>query len=85
MQGLSVRRHHEQRLKIIWQKRLKTFSPDCFEGKTEKQIQRIVGRRIYTPVLCSCRMCGNARKHYRQRTFKESLHFLELDEGMSEL
>jgi hypothetical protein len=85
MQGLSVRRHHEQRLKAIWQKRLKAFSPDCFVGKTEKQIKRIVGRKIHTPAQCSCHMCGNARKYFHQRSFKESLHFLELCEGVSEL
>lgn len=77
MQDLSVRRHHEQRLKIRWAKRL--------SRDRETFTARDVGRRIHTAALCSCHMCGNARKHFHRRTFKEALHFLELSEGLSEL
>lgn len=58
----SVRRHHITRLKKIRSKYYWSW-----DYKNPKQ----VGKLVHTPALCSCHMCGNPRKHFRQRSFSE--------------
>ena len=37
---------------------------------------KIVGFRARTPTPCSCSMCGNPRKYFKQKTRKEVLAYL---------
>jgi hypothetical protein len=53
---------------------------------SESKIDRIIKRVSETRQPCSCHMCGNARKLWKQKSLKEkkfelsSKEFLELDE-----
>lgn len=69
MRGLAFRRFQERKKKM-W---VSThFKNHWLGGITPGQI----GIRAHSPAICSCHMCGNPRKHFKQRTIQE-LRFLE--------
>lgn len=71
----AVRRHHTSRLKKNranywnWQSK----DPRC------------LGMVVHTPKLCSCFMCGNARKFYRRLDIDEISHLEILKYEMCEV
>ena len=32
---------------------------------------RMVGKKAHTPAMCSCHMCGNPRKYWKEKTIQE--------------
>lgn len=66
--GIAFRRHHYNRLKAkrinkhYWSKGY----TDC-NGWNE----RFLGMAVNTPKNCSCYMCGNPRKHWKDITLQE--------------
>jgi hypothetical protein len=62
MSGRSDRRHHIERLK---KKRRKYWS--WGENKSD----RAIGMLVHTPKTCSCHMCGNPRKYWKEKTIQE--------------
>jgi hypothetical protein len=52
----------------------KTFKYHYMTELTEAGI----GIRAHTPAICSCHMCGNPRKHWKQVTLQERKHEVEL-------
>ena len=32
---------------------------------------RMVGKKAHTPAMCSCYMCGNPRKYWKEKTIQE--------------
>lgn len=75
----TLRRHHIARLKnarkkyqtVLWCK--------------ESPYARRLGMAIQTPKLCSCFMCGNARKWWKQRTIPELRDFERFEYDMEEV
>jgi hypothetical protein len=60
----ALRRHHFNRMKRKYLKqKFWFFSPD----------DRIIGITARTPAQCSCYMCGNPRKHYKEKTIQEKI------------
>lgn len=62
MRSRGIRRHHEERVKS----RVKSYYGGHAAGDS-----RSIGRIAHTRRLCSCRMCGNPRKYFRQATIQE--------------
>lgn len=50
-----------------------------------KNIDKLIGRLASTPASCSCSMCGNPRKHFNEKTRKEIISDLELEEAWVDL
>ncbi len=64
MRGLAFRRFQENKKKQ-WVR--KHFYNHWFNGLNGARI----GIRAHSPAICSCHMCGNPRKHWKQRTIQE--------------
>lgn len=67
----SVRRHHLERVKAA---RLKYI---VMEWRTPENKAYYAGKMAHTAAPCSCWMCGNPRKHQKEKlTRQEVLHRL---------
>lgn len=66
----GIRRHHLERLK---KNRAGYYGWDKFDSSSA-ELARHVGRVAHTARLCSCWMCGNPRKHLKEKTVKEQSH-----------
>jgi len=64
----AIRRHHYERLK---RKRIRDNY--WYHGTLS---ERWLGIAINTPTPCSCWMCGNPRKYFKQKTRQEIKHEL---------
>jgi hypothetical protein len=62
------------------------FYVECLKKKRSKyyswwfpKTPTQVGKLVHTPANCSCEMCGNPRKFFKQRTIQEKkqLEFME--------
>jgi hypothetical protein len=62
MRSRGIRRHHEERVKA----RVRSYYGGYAVGDP-----RSVGRIAHTRRLCSCWMCGNPRRYWKQATFQE--------------
>jgi len=58
----ALRRHHEQRIK----RRVAGY-----HGGTVTGDPRAIGRLAHTRTPCSCAMCGNPRRFFKEPTLKE--------------
>lgn len=76
MRGLAFRRHHANRKKN-WAKR--TF--DNFFSKNSKQICIAAE----TPHSCSCHMCGNPRKYWKEKTLQEKKYEEKFHNDLKEI
>jgi hypothetical protein len=63
----AVRRHHLDRLKAVRSRHLLVASKP---GEAPPSAKRI-GTHAHTAAICSCRLCGNPRKHRGGRTIPE--------------
>lgn len=63
MRSRGIRRHHEERVKA----RVRSY----YSGHAVGDPRRI-GMIAHTRRLCSCWMCGNPRKYWKQKTIQES-------------
>ncbi|MFZ6642382.1 hypothetical protein ACO0LL_21845 [Undibacterium sp. TC4M20W] len=59
----ALRRHHAARLK----KKRQYY----FYSWKEKLSALRLGMVLHTPTTCSCYMCGNPRKYFKERTMQE--------------
>ena len=65
--------HHRERLKktrashVVFSSRKSNGDG----GMNEKELNALAARRVNTPTPCSCFMCGNPRKHFKQPTQAE--------------
>lgn len=64
MRDRAFRRHTEQKRKA-WARKIGR------ERYGKEPTERQVGRLAHSPELCSCYMCGNPRKHFKQKTLQE--------------
>jgi len=39
-----------------------------------------IGIKSHSPCLCSCAMCGNPRKYFKEKTLQEQIFHVLLDE-----
>jgi hypothetical protein len=62
MRGRAYRRHQRERIK----QRVQRYYGGYARGST-----RHVGRLAETRTPCSCWMCGNPRRYWRERTLQE--------------
>lgn len=62
----SIRRHHMERLK---KNRCKYYNGN--------KLPRVIGMLAHTATICSCHMCGNPRKYFKELTIQEK-RFLEI-------
>ena len=62
MRSRSIRRHHERRIKS----RVRSY----YRGYAAHD-PRHIGKIAHARQLCSCFMCGNPRRHWRQPTLQE--------------
>lgn len=69
----AERRHHYQRLK---RKRITNNYWCRYHGDWSKSQ---LGISVNTPKPCSCEMCGNPRRHFRESTLSErkSIHSMK--------
>ena len=62
MNSRALRRHHEQRIK----RRVRGY----YNGKAADD-PRHIGKIAHARRLCSCSLCGNPRRYYRELTVQE--------------
>lgn len=79
MSKRAVRRHHRERLKNYridanWWGHLKTSDSETAQGSV-----------VDTPCSCSCWMCGNPRRYFKQLTKQEELNILDYNEQVREI
>jgi len=74
MRGLSVRRHHDERMK----KKVRSYYGGYIDDKwkpyltlTEEEKERHTGIAAQSKKQCSCWMCGNPRKWDNELTIQE--------------
>lgn len=66
----AERRHHHQRMR----QRTENFLDFKFYKEFDAQaFDHQVCRRTETRKPCSCEMCGNPRKHWKERTLQEKI------------
>lgn len=61
----ALRRHHLRRRELAEIKRWKSCSWDVDHAHRTAKVTR------NTRTLCSCYMCGNPRKHWKEKTLQE--------------
>jgi len=66
----SIRRHHYRRL----QNKRKNY---WLSVTGEKLSAKVLGMVVSTPHPCSCRGCGNPRKHENEKTMQERRNLIE--------
>jgi len=66
----SLRRHHRARIR----KRVKWIMREMWGYQADDMSPRFLGRYTTTRTPCSCRMCGNPRRYFGERTFHEVRH-----------
>jgi len=77
----SVRRHHLDRLKAK-RKSYWGFGRAGHRNRTEMDARR-KGMVAQYPSVCSCYMCGNPRKWWKEVTLKEKLHKIVANEDVT--
>ena len=79
-QKRAIRRHHYQRLKknrsVYWGRRYEWSDPLDDEE---------LGFLANTPTPCSCYMCGNPRRYWKQVTLKERKAYLIFVDDLKEV
>ena len=70
MSGLSIRRHHKNRIK----NKVKNYY-----GGVHRNNPRYLGIATETQKPCSCYMCGNPRKHFNKDTIQEKIHNIDFE------
>ena len=77
MRTRAERRHHHQRM---IKKAKKSFMCTALkEFVTEEEWYEKVAKLSETRAPCSCHMCGNPRKHYKEITIQERRFFSDSD------
>lgn len=72
MSKRAQRRHHYQRLKS---KRKNYWNHGYNTYETTEEV--LSGKVVDTPKVCSCYMCGNPRKYFKEKTRQEKKFELE--------
>mgnify|MGYP003512295132 CR=1 FL=1 len=72
----AIRRHHIARLKNT---RKRYFTADWWNNDAKR-----MGKIVQYPKMCSCTMCGNARKWFGHRTIDEHRGFDILKDGLDD-
>jgi hypothetical protein len=62
----ALRRHHVARLK-------KARRLDFGVPPSDQDDPRRIGRHVTTPAACSCWMCGNPRRFFKDKTVQEKI------------
>jgi len=77
MSKRAIRRHHSNRLKRkrVGYSTVRDFYT-CLETN-EEDFRRRNSKAVDTPKPCSCFMCGNPRKHWKEKTIQEKKFDLE--------
>jgi len=65
----AERRHNHERM-IDKVKKFRFVLPEFYNGDEEKR-QRHIRKMAETRKPCSCFMCGNPRKHWKDKTMQE--------------
>jgi hypothetical protein len=67
----AERRHHEKRIR----EKVRTFLTDVIHMnkwlREDDDFEKIVCKRAQAKQPCSCYMCGNPRKHFKEKTMRE--------------
>jgi hypothetical protein len=66
MRTKDYRRHQEEKKKV---KVLKGH--DTWWWPEDPPSERMIGKKAHTPAMCSCHMCGNPRKYWKEKTIQE--------------
>jgi hypothetical protein len=77
----SLRRHHMERLKA----NRKRYWGRGGQGAPDSMSEKDLGMVVHTAALCSCFMCGNARKYFGKPTLQEEAHTAQQDEELLDL
>ena len=67
MKSRALRRHHKIRIR---QKRAKQFVFKYFDMGKQELLKR-ANKYMETPKVCSCYLCGNPRKFWKEETCQE--------------
>jgi len=74
----AERRHHHNRMK----KRTEEFRDlDYYRETDPEKFAEQVCRRAENRQRCSCHMCGNPRKHWKEKTLQEKIAELKEQDG----
>ena len=77
----AIRRHHYERLKKKWNRRLLKRG----EIENMQDGKKIVSKRVSTSTPYSCVLCGNPRRHFGTRTLREKKERREFMEQIMEI
>ena len=69
MSKRAIRRHHIKRLK----NKRKNYGTVAiwYDGISQKELEEKISFATRTPCPCSCHMCGNPRKHWKETPIRE--------------
>ena len=74
----AERRHHHNRMK----KRTEEFVDlQWHKDREPEEFAKIVCKRAENRQKCSCHMCGNPRKHWKDKTLQEKIAELKEQDG----
>ena len=66
----ALRRHHRERL-LKKRSKYVIYSPDYDSSSYIQGLTQRILIAVNTPTACSCWMCGNPRKFYKDKTIQE--------------
>lgn len=85
----AIRRGHVARLKKARMNYWWNVSTFWIEHHADSDYKSILTRKlglvVKTPTPCSCWMCGNARKYFKELTRAELKHLDKFKEGLEEI
>lgn len=77
MKNRGFRRHQlEKRKKKIRNRWLNEWRDRYYRALPEEELKECINREASTRKRCSCYMCGNVRKYFKEKTLQEK-KFLE--------
>ena len=75
----ALRRWQSAKRKKVIMKRLIAEMQEFPYIHYPTSLSRMVGRRFHSPASCSCWMCGNPRKYYKEKSYQEQKVTLRAD------
>ncbi|MGD9942616.1 MAG: hypothetical protein AB7L76_16040 [Burkholderiaceae bacterium] len=70
----ALRRHHRERLKALrrfYQTQSQGRDPVAAPDKAPAAAGKTLGMALRTPAPCSCALCGNPRRYFKEATLQE--------------
>lgn len=84
MRSKEFRLHHSARMKIKAERISRNYIYSFYSEKNKEQTKRQFRMNADNLKICSCYMCGNPRKYFKEIKKQEKLSKLNFEEQMEE-